>query len=130
MSLKKRYNIFLAWYYISMVKTNKTKGADKMKDKSKAIEILRQLGGSSFVSMTGAKNFGYEGASLSFKIPSSKYNYVKITLNSKDLYDVHFQRIMNKKFVPLVLREETIKDLYCDQLTDIFTDKTGLEVSL
>ena len=52
--------------------------------------ILEQLGGNKFVVMTGAKNFVDCGDALSMRIGRNKTssNYLKITLNSMDTYDM------------------------------------------
>ena len=57
---------------------------------SVAKEFLNQLGGNKFRVMTGAKNFmGFsEGLVMKIGRNSSNSNYLKITLNSMDLYDM------------------------------------------
>ena len=52
--------------------------------------ILEQLGGNKFRMMTGAKNFGGTENSLSMRIGRNKTssNYLRITLNSMDTYDM------------------------------------------
>ena len=63
-----------------------------MTDMTIAKTILQQLGGNKFVVMTGAKSLCGGENYLSFRIPGTmtrdRINYVKITLNSMDLYDV------------------------------------------
>lgn len=105
-----------------------------------AQEILKQLGGRRFVVMTGAKNFVYDDNSLWFHIPrnASKANYVKITLNGKDLYDVEFRTVrvgrfsfktgkMSKDVNNIVKRFE---DVYFDMLQSILTEVTGMYTRL
>jgi hypothetical protein len=89
--------------------------------------ILQQLGGAGRLNaMTGAYNFIDRGNGLSFKIKNQRANYIKITLNSKDLYDVEVGRIrgMNYKVV------KTADDLYFDQLIPFLEEATGMYFSL
>ncbi len=61
--------------------------------------ILAQLGGNKFLAMTGANTLGWSKDGLSFKLPTkSEYtkngiNYIRVRLNSLDLYDVEYGRI-------------------------------------
>ena len=93
-----------------------------------ANEILRQLGGNRFVAMTGAKNLIAGTRSLSMRLPrnASKANYLRITLNGLDLYDVEFISIrgMNMK------TKAAFTDVYNDMLTDIFESTTKMYTSL
>ena len=94
-----------------------------------AEEILRTLGGNKFRAMTGAKNFGGTDNSLSMRIGrnSSNSNYLKITLNSMDLYDMKFSKLTRK------FEEKSIKEyngVFNDMLTDMFTAHTGMYTSL
>ena len=90
--------------------------------------ILSQLGGNKFIAMTGAKNLVGDTNSLSMKIGrnSSNSNYMKITLNSMDMYDIRFSRIVK-------YQEKNIKEynnVFNDMLTDIFTSHTGMYTRL
>ena len=96
--------------------------------------ILQQLGGNKFIAMTGAKRFVAHEDGLSFSLGrnASNANYVKITLNGKDLYDVKFERVTTNKTtfeMKRVVKAEE-KDLYCDMLQSTFTEITGLYTSL
>ena len=92
-------------------------------DYSVAQTILNQLGGMKrLVIMTGAYNFVASNNSVSFRIKNRKVNYIKITLNGKDLYDVKFSRIFN--YQEKIVKEYT--DLYFDQLIPIFEETTGM----
>ena len=90
--------------------------------------ILSQLGGRKFIIMTGSSNFLASNNSLSMKLTrnASKANYLKITLNGNDLYDLEFisfrgmKRTIKKQFT----------NIYCDQLVSIFESSTGLYTSL
>ena len=90
--------------------------------------ILSQLGGNKFVAMTGAKNLAGDENSLSMRIGrnSSNSNYMKITLNSMDMYDIRFSRIVK-------YQEKNIKEynnVFNDMLTKIFTSHTGMYTRL
>lgn len=98
-----------------------------------AATIFQQLGGKKFAVMTGAKHYGAKleengSTSLSFKIGrnSKSVNYVKISLNDKDLYDISFMAISKVKRT----LKASFKDLYCDQLVPIFEQETGMHTSL
>ena len=89
--------------------------------------ILEQMGGDRFALMTGAKNFvGHEDA-LSFKFPrANKINYVKITLNSMDLYNLEFSYIHKYRMTT----QKVYTDVGAEQLQSIFTEATGLFTKL
>jgi len=90
--------------------------------------ILHQLGDRKFIVMTGAKNLIGSHNSFSCKIGrnSKAISHVKITLNSKDLYDIEFIRI--RKYEAKIIN--SYNDIYCDQLKDIFEENTGLYLTL
>jgi len=91
--------------------------------------ILSDLGGNQFRMMTGAKNFGGTEDSLSMRIGrnSSNSNYLKITLNWMDLYDMKFCKL-TRKFEEKSVTE--YHNIYNDMLTDQFTAHTGMYVKL
>tara|TARA_Y100000588_G_scaffold178893_1_gene192792 strand:+ start:255 stop:560 length:306 start_codon:yes stop_codon:yes gene_type:complete len=91
--------------------------------------ILEQLGGNKFCMMTGAKNLAGDENSLSMRIGrnSSNSNYLKITLNSMDLYDMKFCKL-TRKFEEKSVTEYS--DVYNDMLTDVFTKHTGMYTKL
>lgn len=96
---------------------------------SVAKTILSQLGGNKFRVMTGAKNFLDHGNALSMRIGrnSSNSNYLKVSLNSMDLYDVHFSKLTRK------FEEKSVKeynDVYADSLVEIFESHTGMYTRL
>lgn len=97
-------------------------------DMTIAQTILNQMGGSGkLVAMLGARNFSTEGNDLRFRFRGSrKSNYVKITLNSMDLYDIEFGKIRKYELIP----GESFFDVYADQLIEIFESVTGLRTSL
>lgn len=94
--------------------------------------IWRQLGGGKFAAMTGARALvahDVKRGGISFKLPrfsGVKVNYVKIILNDLDLYEVEFGRIYNNTYK--VIAEH--KDIYNDQLRELFERVTGLRTSL
>lgn len=93
-------------------------------------EIFRQLGGMKMVAMTGAKNMMYHPDGFSWKMPSNfaqkKINYVKVTLNAGDLYDVTFGYIrgLNYKIV------SEVSDVFVENLRDVIESETGLKFRL
>ena len=96
---------------------------------SVAKTILSQLGGNKFCAMTGAKNFLDHGDALSMKIGrnSSNSNYLKITLNMMDLYDVHFSKVSKMG------EEKSVKEynnVFNDMLVEIFESHTGMYTKL
>jgi hypothetical protein len=76
--------------------------------------------------MTGANRFIAYPNGLSFKLKSRKANYVKITLNAMDLYDVQFQKLFGMK--SKVVAE--YDNLYFDQLIPIIEKETGMYLKL
>jgi hypothetical protein len=96
-------------------------------DYSVAQTILNQLGGMKrLVIMTGAYNFVASPNAVSFRIKNRKVNYIKITLNGKDLYDLKFSRIFN--YQEKVVAE--LNDIYFDQLIPIFEQNTGMYLKM
>ena len=89
--------------------------------------ILEQLGGSGRLRMfTGANNFVALKNGVTFKIKNRKVNFIKITLNSLDLYDVYFYKLAagNLKLI------SEHNDIYFDELIPLFEKQTGMYLSL
>ncbi len=91
--------------------------------------ILEHLGGNKFRVMTGAKHLADHGDALSMRIGRNKSNsnYLKVTLNSMDLYDVHFSKVTRMG------EEKSVKeynDVYNDTLVEIFESHTGMYTKL
>ena len=88
-------------------------------DMSVAKTILEQLGGNKFRMMTGAKNFmGFtEGLVMKIGRNSSNSNYLKITLNSMDTYDMTFAKLTRMGELKSV---KEYNNVYNDMLTDTF----------
>jgi hypothetical protein len=85
--------------------------------------IYQQLGGGRFRAMTGATLLHDGDNTLCVKFKGSrKANYMRVTLNGNDLYDMKFQKGFN------VVAE--FKDVYNDMLQSLFTKTTGLYTSL
>lgn len=97
-----------------------------------ANQTLNQLaatsnGANRLITMIGAKNFVKcdDKNFVSFKFmrgASNKANYIKITLNVSDTYDVEFGKIhgLNYKVI------STHQGMYDDMLFGLFTKETGL----
>tara|TARA_B100001996_G_C18627131_1_gene580234 strand:- start:407 stop:712 length:306 start_codon:yes stop_codon:yes gene_type:complete len=100
-----------------------------MSDMRVAKTILEQLGGNKFCAMTGAKNLGGTEDSLSMRIGrnSSNSNYLKITLNMMDLYDVKFSKL-TRKFEEKSVTE--YNNVFCDSLVEVFEKHTGMYTKL
>jgi hypothetical protein len=96
---------------------------------SVAKTILENLGGNKFAAMTGAKNFVDCGDALSMKIGRNKTssNYLKITLNSMDTYDVRFSRVSPKGGERSITEYNNV---YNDTLVKVFEKHTGMYTSL
>lgn len=94
-----------------------------------ATQILNQLGGNKFVAMTGSNNFVSTGNGLrmSLRKNNAQAKQLSITLNSLDLYDVHFYTF-DKEFN--IKTKAKFENVYCDMLQSIFTKVTGLYTSL
>ena len=94
-----------------------------------AREILKQLGGNKFRMMTGAKNLVAGDNFLAMRIGrnSSNSNYLKITVNSMDTYDMKFCKL-TRKFEEKSVSEYS--NIYNDMLQDQFTAHTGMYTSL
>jgi len=92
--------------------------------------ILQQLGGNKFIAMTGAKNFVKDDKKklITFKIGSNikNVNYVRIKLNQMDTYDMEFLNIRAGK----IKVKSRAKNVYDDQLQQVFTHHTGLDTHL
>jgi hypothetical protein len=95
-------------------------------DYNVANTIISQLGGFKRLKMfTGANNFVAYPNGVSFKIKSKSVNYVKIILNSMDLYDLTFAKISGDKLINV----KEFNGIYNDQLVDIFENTTGMYLS-
>jgi hypothetical protein len=100
------------------------------KTMSVATTILEQLGGGKFRVMTGAKHFVEDGDKLIFMLPShfakNGINKVVVRLMPSDTYEMEFWKIRGTQFKLI----SQVKDIYNDQLQEIFTKHTGLDTHL
>lgn len=96
-----------------------------------ATEILRQLGGRHFVTLTGAKHLLAREAALTFRLDDGfakdGINFVQVRLAADDTYTMTFQRLTGAA-APVTIHEDV--GVYCDMLRDLFEDRTGLYTSL
>lgn len=107
-----------------------------------ADQILQQLGGREFLTMTGCKNLAYDANSLRMRLSRniSGANILKITLRGDDLYEMVFTyyrngsfRVKNGKVYEQqeVCREvKRYEGVYDTMLRPIFTEVTGLETRI
>lgn len=102
-------------------------GGELTRDQEIAATILQQLGGiRKLQAMTGAHTFIAHPSGVSFKIKNPKVNYIKIILNSKDLYDLEFGRIKGDKYTVV----NKLDGYYDTMLKDAFEKETGMYLSL
>jgi len=104
--------------------------------------ILQQIDGNRLKLFVGAYNFVDHGDGLSFRFKGSKKaNYVKVTLNASDLYDLEFIKVGNITLKMAGLSQEDFdrklfknkaefSGVYFDQLISFFEDHTELFLSL
>ena len=94
-----------------------------------ANEIYRQLGGNRFRVMTGAKNMVSTENGIRMRIGRNKTNanYMEVTLNSLDLYDVTFAKVTKMGEMKSV-RE--YNGVYNDMLVSLFESHTGMYTTL
>lgn len=90
--------------------------------------ILQQLGGNTFLMMTGSKNLRGAQQSLTMDLTRNKIGakYLTITLEADDTYTMTFQSM--RKFE--IKTKAHFTDVYAEQLASIFESTTGLYVSL
>lgn len=101
-----------------------------MTNREIAATIYSQIGGDRFKVMTGAHSFSQTEQGLVFKLPKGKYFIVK--LNGLDLYDLSYWRngqFRKDTYVEAKVLNEK-KDVYAEDLQNVFTEMTGLYTSL
>jgi hypothetical protein len=110
-----------------MSKISKSKrGISGNRDAEIVSEIISELGGNQFAAMTGAE-FARNGSMLVVKFKgSTKFNYMTIALNGRDLYDVVFMKVRAGK----VSNETRLEDIYAEDLRAVFEKSTGLRTSV
>ena len=96
-------------------------------NKQQAGVLIKQLGGSRFIAMTGAKDFVVGPKGVTFKIGknSKSISHVRIDLEN-DLYNVEFLLVRGTN----IRVKSNFKHVYFDQLRDLFEKETGLRTSL
>ncbi len=88
--------------------------------------IYQQIGHRTFF-MLGMKNGLDLGNGLSFRIRGSKaVNYIKITLNALDLYDMEFGKVWGHNYK---IKAEH-KNVYADMMHKLIRQETGLATNL
>ena len=91
-----------------------------------ANEIKNQIGSKAFF-MMGGKNLVGGDNYLGFGIRGSKsYNYIKVSLNSMDTYDVSFMKLGKDG----IKKEVVHNGVYVDMLKKLIETETGLYLSL
>jgi hypothetical protein len=87
--------------------------------------IYKQLGGNKFKVMTGSKDFIALDGGLLFSLIKNKVKakFLRIILSPDNTYTLFF---MNNKGREIIIR----RDVYADNLQNIFTKITGLFTSL
>jgi hypothetical protein len=97
---------------------------------SVAAEIRNQInfnGTRNTMFMLGAKNLLDHGNGLSFRVRGSKaVNYIKITLNDLDLYDMEFGKVWGAKYTV----KATHEGVYADMMHSLIEKETGLATRL
>ena len=91
-------------------------------------ETIRKQIGNKALFMMGAKNLVAGDDYLSFRIGrnSKGINYIKITLNRMDLYNIEFGAIRGMDYK---VKYEA-KDVYVDMLHNVIENHTGMYLSL
>lgn len=95
-----------------------------------AATILRQLGGSRFLAMTGAKDCLDIGNGFRCRIGrnSKRITHLEIVLDPSDTYTINFYRITKRGLdVDLI---ESLDMVYADNLRSHVEISTGLSLSL
>lgn len=98
----------------------------KEKNTRKLIEIF---GGKKSQLMTGCKYYAnYDNEEVTIKYTGSNHSNILVLKYNVglDLIDMTFKKLWNNKFTTI----EEIKDLYADQIREIFTDKTKLILTM
>ncbi len=92
-----------------------------------AANILAQLGGNKFLTMTGAKIVSYAAISLLLQLPRNPkgIKWVRVILDEDDTYIMDFAKLVNR-----MPKSSRIAGVYVEQLQEVFTANTGLYTSL
>ena len=92
-----------------------------------AEEVVKQLGGRRFILITGAYDFLAADSGVRFKLLAGfnkqGISLVEVTLEPSDTYRVRFEAAGG-----MIVSEH--ENIYNDQLRELFTSETGLDVYL
>lgn len=115
--------------FLLLLNSKRNNSKLKLNKMQVAQTILNQLGGNKFIVMTGSKNFVASENYLRMNLTKNKAKakWLKITLNGKDLYDMHFFTADKECNITTKVKFE---DVYFDQLQSLFIKATGLYTSL
>lgn len=94
-----------------------------------ANEILRSIGTTTgrLSAMIGAKNFVALENGIGFKFPRSNgVNYIRITLNGKDLFDIEYLYVTTKK----ITTKKVSNDMYNDMVKEDIEQTIKMYLSL
>ncbi len=94
-----------------------------------ANEIYRTLGGNRFRVMTGAKMMVSTENGIRMRIGRNKTNanFMEVSLNGLDLYDVTFAKVTRMGEMKSV---RTYDNVYNDMLVSLFESHTGMYTTL
>lgn len=99
-------------------------------DLTVANTILSQMGGTGRLGlMIGANNYTGRNDGVTFRFKSrakNGSNCFRVTLDPSDTYTIEFISVRGTS----VKVKESLSDIYAEDLTRIFTEKTGLYLSL
>ena len=91
------------------------------------LKLLSPQGLAGLRAMTGAHTFTSFEAGVSFRFKGNpKVNYVKVTLNGKDTFDLATGRVRAGKYT----EGDTATDVHDEQLGETFRRITGLETRM
>jgi hypothetical protein len=84
-------------------------------------EVLQQLGGPRFQSMTGARDFVWQNDGLAFRLPRTQTGiaHITVTMASNDTYTVTF---CDHRLVEVA----KVSDLFAEQLRDTMAHHIGI----
>ena len=90
--------------------------------------IMAQLGGNKIVAMCGVTNITAIENGVTFKIMKNnmKCNYIKIVLNSNDLYDIEYITIRGT----IIKIKGSLSDVYAEDMISLMEKDLGLYFSL
>lgn len=93
-----------------------------------AERILKQLGGQTFVALTGAKEFCAGKDYIIFRVPDTKNGINKIMVKSdkdRNVYSIEFLKIDTEKGIKIINKKDNVQ---AENLKHIFAITTGMMV--